>query len=116
MFNKSIANKMPVWVETPLHYVPTALLTAIIVPEVLINEGTINFSIFENLRIMAACFAVFIALISRNSRGSLPQEGLHPKIHPPGSLDQHDADPDRGSAATEHAGDGTQGGTPPIQS
>ncbi|MBL6841044.1 AzlD domain-containing protein [Pelagibacterales bacterium] len=66
MFNKSIANKMPVWVETPLHYVPTALLTAIIVPEVLINEGTINFSIFENLRIMAACFAVFIALISRN--------------------------------------------------
>ena len=66
MFNKSIAKKMPAWVETPLHYVPTALLTAIIVPEVLINEGTINFSIFENLRIMAACFAVFIALISRN--------------------------------------------------
>ena len=66
MFNKSIAKKMPVWAETPLHYVPTALLTAIIVPEVLINEGTINFSIFENLRIMAACFAVFIALISRN--------------------------------------------------
>ena len=66
MFNKSIAKKMPTWVETPLHYVPTALLTAIIVPEVLINEGTINFSIFENLRIMAACFAVFIALISRN--------------------------------------------------
>ena len=66
MFNKSIAKKMPAWIETPLHYVPTALLTAIIVPEVLINEGTINFSIFENLRIMAACFAVFIALISRN--------------------------------------------------
>tara|TARA_B110000091_G_C13529133_1_gene355642 strand:- start:88 stop:402 length:315 start_codon:yes stop_codon:yes gene_type:complete len=66
MFNKSIAKKMPVWVETPLHYVPIALLTAIIVPEVLINEGTINLSIFENLRIMAACFAVFIALISRN--------------------------------------------------
>ena len=66
MFNKSFAKKMPAWVETPLHYVPTALLTAIIVPEVLINEGTINFSIFENLRIMAACFAVFIALISRN--------------------------------------------------
>ena len=66
MFNKSIAKKMPDWVETPLHYVPIALLTAIIVPEVLINEGTINFSIFENLRIMAACFAVFIALISRN--------------------------------------------------
>ena len=35
MFNKSIAKKMPTWVETPLHYVPTALLTAIIVPEVL---------------------------------------------------------------------------------
>ena len=56
MFNKSIAKKMPVWVETPLHYVP----------EVLINEGTINLSIFENLRIIAACFAVFIALISKN--------------------------------------------------
>ena len=66
MFNKSIAKKMPVLVETPLHYVPIALLTAIIVPEVLINEGTINFSIFENLRIVAACFAVFVALISRN--------------------------------------------------
>tara|TARA_B110000444_G_C18551727_1_gene460560 strand:+ start:306 stop:605 length:300 start_codon:yes stop_codon:yes gene_type:complete len=66
MFNKSIAKKMPAWVETPLHYVPIALLTAIIVPEVLINEGTINFSIFENLRIVAACFAVFVALISRN--------------------------------------------------
>ena len=23
MFNKSIAKKMPAWVETPLHYVPT---------------------------------------------------------------------------------------------
>ena len=31
MFNKSIADKMPSWVEIPLHYVPIALLTAIIV-------------------------------------------------------------------------------------
>ena len=66
MFSKSIAKKMPAWVETPLHYVPIALLTAIIVPEVLINEGAVVFSIFENLRILAACLAVFIALISRN--------------------------------------------------
>ena len=57
---------MPAWVETPLHYVPIALLTAIIVPEVLISNDTLNLSIFENLRIIAACVAVFIALISRN--------------------------------------------------
>ena len=66
MFNKTIAKKMPVWVETPLHYVPIALLTAIIVPEVLISNDTLNLSIFENLRIIAAFVAVFIALISRN--------------------------------------------------
>tara|TARA_B100000795_G_scaffold205198_1_gene158735 strand:- start:3236 stop:3493 length:258 start_codon:yes stop_codon:yes gene_type:complete len=66
MFNKTIAKKMPAWVETPLHYVPIALLTAIIVPEVLISNDTLNLSIFENLRIIAACVAVFIALISRN--------------------------------------------------
>ena len=48
MFNKSIAEKMPKWVEVPLHYVPIALLTAIIVPEVLIYEQNLSLSIFEN--------------------------------------------------------------------
>ena len=66
MFNRSIAEKMPKWVEVPLHYVPIALLTAIIVPEILIYEQNLSLSVFENLRIIAASFAILIAFISRN--------------------------------------------------
>ncbi|MGY9025580.1 MAG: AzlD domain-containing protein [Candidatus Pelagibacterales bacterium] len=66
MFNKFIAQKMPAWIEAPLHYVPIAVLTAIIIPEILIVDGSINFSIVENLRIAAAGIAILVALVTRN--------------------------------------------------
>ena len=62
MFNKSIAEKMPKWVEVPLHYVPIALLTAIIVPEVLIYEQNLSLSIFEILELLLQALQYLLLL------------------------------------------------------
>ena len=66
MFSKSFARWLPGWIETPLYYVPITMLTAIIVPEVLLIEGSLNFSLSENLRLVAASIAIVIALITRS--------------------------------------------------
>ena len=66
MFSKSFARWLPGWIETPLYYVPITMLTAIIVPEVLLIEGSLNFSLSENLRLIAASFAIVVALITRS--------------------------------------------------
>ena len=65
MFSKTFASWLPDWIEAPLHYVPIAMLTAIIVPEVLIIEGSLSFSPFENLQLVAASLAILIALATR---------------------------------------------------
>jgi len=66
MFSKTFARWLPDWIETPLHYVPIAMLTAIIVPEVLLIEGSLNFSLYENLRLVAASLAILVALATRS--------------------------------------------------
>ena len=66
MFSKSFARWLPSWIETPLYYVPITMLTAIIVPEVLLIEASLNFTLSENLRLIDASFAIVVALITRS--------------------------------------------------
>ena len=65
MFNKTISNRIPIWAESILHYVPIAVLTAIIIPEVILNPMTIEIFILDNLRLPAAIFAVVVAFFTR---------------------------------------------------
>lgn len=65
MFNKTISNRIPPWAESILHYVPIAVLTAIILPEVMLHPETNDIFIMHNMRIPAAIFAVIVAFFTR---------------------------------------------------
>ena len=49
-----------------LHYVPPAVLSAIIFPELFLHEGMMNLSL-ENHRLFAGLAAVLVAWFSRNT-------------------------------------------------
>jgi branched-subunit amino acid transport protein len=49
-----------------LHYVPPAVLSAIIIPELLIRDGSINLTL-ENIRLLAGIIAIITAWVSRNT-------------------------------------------------
>ena len=57
---------IPETVKKALHYVPPAVLSAIIFPELLLNQGGINFS-FHNDRLLAGLVAVLMAWLSKNT-------------------------------------------------
>ena len=57
---------IPETVKKALHYVPPAVLSAIIFPELLLNRGAINFS-FHNDRLIAGLVAVLVAWLSKNT-------------------------------------------------
>ncbi|WP_022942699.1 AzlD domain-containing protein [Psychromonas hadalis] len=63
----AFAGKMtfPNWLGKALKFVPPAVLTAIIVPAVVMPEGNIDIS-FNNSYLIAALFALIIALISKS--------------------------------------------------
>jgi len=48
-----------------LHYVPPAVFSAIVFPELFLHEGILNLS-FENHRLLAALVAVAVAWLSKN--------------------------------------------------
>ena len=56
---------IPDTVRKALHYVPPAVLSAIVFPELLIPNGSWNLS-FENYRLLAGLAAVLVAWFSRN--------------------------------------------------
>jgi branched-subunit amino acid transport protein len=58
--------EIPEAMQRALHYVPPAVLSAIIVPELLIRDGSVNFS-FENIRLLAGIIAIITAWVSRNT-------------------------------------------------
>lgn len=58
--------EVPETMRRALHYVPSAVLSAIIVPELLIREGSVSLS-FENIRLLAGIFAIITAWVSRNT-------------------------------------------------
>ncbi|WKZ40258.1 MAG: AzlD domain-containing protein [Anaerolineales bacterium] len=58
--------EVPETMRKALHYVPPAVLSAIIFPELLIPGGAFDFS-FENTRLLAGVIAIIIAWVSRNT-------------------------------------------------
>jgi branched-subunit amino acid transport protein len=56
---------IPETVRKALHYVPPAVLSAIVFPELLLPNGTLNFS-FSNYRLLAGLVAMLVAWWTKN--------------------------------------------------
>ena len=66
MLSGWVAHGLPRWLIDALAFVPIAVLTAILVPAVLIDPATQQIIIQGNARIVAAVVATIIALLTRN--------------------------------------------------
>ena len=66
MLSGSVAHGLPRWLIDALAFVPIAVLTAILVPAVLIDPATQQIIVIGNERIIAAVVATIIALLTRN--------------------------------------------------
>jgi branched-subunit amino acid transport protein len=58
--------EVPETIRKALHYVPPAVLSAIIFPELFLHDGTFNISL-ENTRLLAGLIAILVAWFSRNT-------------------------------------------------
>jgi branched-subunit amino acid transport protein len=58
--------KIPETMQQALRYVPPAVLSAIIFPELFFRDGALNFSL-DNTRLLAGLFAILVAWITRNT-------------------------------------------------
>lgn len=58
--------EIPETLKKALHYVPPAVLSAIIFPELFIQDGAINFQL-SNIRLMAGIIAIITAWVSRST-------------------------------------------------
>ena len=65
MFGFSRRLSLPPALLKALRYVPPVVLTAIVVPEVLLNENTLNLS-FANARLVGAMTAIFAGVLTQN--------------------------------------------------
>ena len=66
MLSGWVANGLPRWLIDALVFVPIAVLTAILVPAVLIDPATQQIIVIGNARIIAAVVATIIAMLTRN--------------------------------------------------
>ena len=66
MLSGWVAHGLPRWLIDALAFVPIAVLTAILVPAVLIDPATQQIFVIGNARIVAAVVATIIALLTRN--------------------------------------------------
>ena len=66
MLSGWVAHGLPRWLIDALAFVPIAVLTAILVPTVLIDPATQQIIVIGNARIVAAFVATIIALLTRN--------------------------------------------------
>ena len=57
--------EVPETMRKALHYVPPAVLSAIVFPELFIRDGVFNLSL-DNHRMIAGLVAIFVAWLSRN--------------------------------------------------
>jgi len=57
--------EFPAWLQRSLRYVPPAVLSAIIFPEILVHEGHLNLS-FGNDRLIAGLLAALVGWKTRN--------------------------------------------------
>jgi branched-subunit amino acid transport protein len=58
--------QVPETMRRALHYVPPAVLSAIVFPELLLRDGTLYLSL-ENFRLMAGLVAVLVAWFSKST-------------------------------------------------
>ena len=58
--------EVPETLKKALHYVPPAVLSAIIFPELFIQDSALNFQ-FTNIRLLAGIIAIITAWVSRNT-------------------------------------------------
>lgn len=58
--------QVPETMRRALHYVPPAVLSAIIFPELFLHEGTLDLSL-DNTRLLAGLIAILVAWFSRNT-------------------------------------------------
>ena len=65
MLTGIFGKKLPVWLIEALRFVPIAVLTAIIVPAVLIDPANQQIAVTDNHRLLAAFIAIAVALITR---------------------------------------------------
>ena len=65
MFSNLGRTSLPGWLVDALNYVPIAVLTAIIVPAVLIDPAGTTIAIVDNPRLYAALVAIAVALWTR---------------------------------------------------
>ena len=57
---------VPETVRRALHYVPPAVLSAIVFPELFLRDGTLDLS-FYNVRLLAGLVAIVVAWYSKNT-------------------------------------------------
>lgn len=58
--------QVPATMRKALHYVPPAVLSAIIFPELFMHEGAVNL-VLDNTRLLAGLLAILVAWFSRNT-------------------------------------------------
>ena len=58
--------EVPETMRKALHYVPPAVLSAIVFPELFLHEGTFDLSL-DNTRLLAGLVAIVVAWFSRNT-------------------------------------------------
>jgi branched chain amino acid efflux pump len=58
--------EIPETIRKALRYVPPAVLSAIIFPELFLHDGAINLSL-ENTRLLAGLIAILVAWFSKNT-------------------------------------------------
>ena len=58
--------QIPESIRRALHYVPPAVLSAIIFPELFLHDGALNLSL-ENTRLLAGLAAILVAWFTRNT-------------------------------------------------
>ena len=58
--------EVPATMRRALHYVPPAVLSAIIFPELFLRGGVLNIS-FENIRLLAGLVSILVAWFSKNT-------------------------------------------------
>ena len=65
MLSGIFGKKLPVWLIEALRFVPIAVLTAIIIPAVLIDPANQHIAVTDNPRLFAAFIAIAVALVTR---------------------------------------------------
>ena len=65
MLRNGISNRPPPWLVDALGFVPIAVLTAIIVPAILLDPADQTIALWDNPRLFAAALAIIAALVTR---------------------------------------------------